>query len=180
MIDFKKLLDYNYYVSKEGKIYNSKGKQLKTRINTTGSEMVTLYKKRRPHYRVVAVLVAEAFLRRRKNKTRVLHLDFDKTNNRVDNLMWASQQDIVKYSSDHGRMIGNRSKSGSISRIKLSKSVVQYNMDKVYMKTFYNAYDASKELNISQSTINRCCNYKLASAGGYIWRFEDESKTLSS
>lgn len=43
-------------------------------------------------------LVAEAFLQNPNEYKSVNHLDEDKTNNRVDNLVWCTQQKNVSYS----------------------------------------------------------------------------------
>ncbi len=37
-----------------------------------------------------------------------------------------------------------------------------------------NQYEASRETKIDQGSINRCCNKKQKTAGGYIWRYKED------
>ena len=43
-------------------------------------------------------LVAEAFIPKKKGKNIVNHLDFDRKNNKVENLEWCSQKENVRWS----------------------------------------------------------------------------------
>lgn len=70
--------------------------------------------------------------------------------------------------------------SNSIKELKLNnRDVIQYDR---YTNQIINTYDsivnASKNTNIQSSSIIRCCQGKMKTAGGYIWRYKnDENNT---
>ena len=59
-------------------------------------------------------------------------------------------------------------KSGELSPV--SKSVLQFTKDNVFINEFVSATEASKTTGISQKNISCCCTGRLKSAGGYIWK----------
>mgnify|MGYP003395650508 CR=1 FL=1 len=62
-----------------------------------GFLLVDLYKGEIKETRHVHRLVAETFIPNPENKPHVIHKDFNKTNNRADNLEWASEQEYLEY-----------------------------------------------------------------------------------
>ena len=67
--------------------------------NGRGYKIVGLRKNtvRKNHY--VHRLVAKAFLEQEVGKNYVNHIDYDTTNNRVDNLEWCTQKENIRHSS---------------------------------------------------------------------------------
>lgn len=55
---------------------------------------------------------------------------------------------------------------------KNNKKVIQYNIDGDFIKEWDSATEASKYLNTSIGGISNCCNYKLKTSQGYVWRFK--------
>jgi hypothetical protein len=53
-----------------------------------------------------------------------------------------------------------------------SKKVYQYTKDNKLIKIWNGMSEAARELNIQQPNISSCCNGKLKTYGGYIWKFE--------
>ena len=51
------------------------------------------------------------------------------------------------------------------------KSVIQLSKRGEIISRFDSISDASRLLNISGQCISGCCNGRLKSAGGYIWKF---------
>ena len=56
-------------------------------------------------------------------------------------------------------------------RSKLSKKILQFTKSGEFIREWPSAYEAERELGIAQSSICRCCNEKLKSAGGYVWKY---------
>ena len=57
-----------------------------------------------------------------------------------------------------------------------SKTIYQYDLNKNFIRTFKNAYEAAKELNLHQSAIQQCAmhgNY-VKSVGGFIFTYEGD------
>lgn len=52
-----------------------------------------------------------------------------------------------------------------------SKSVNQYSLDGKLIATYSSITEASKSIKIDNGNISRCCNGKLKTVGGFIWRF---------
>lgn len=78
--------------------YRNRERILKPTDNGHGYLIVGLKKetKRKNHY--IHRLVAEAFVENPKKNKYVNHLDYDKANNKADNLEWCSQKENVLYS----------------------------------------------------------------------------------
>ena len=55
---------------------------------------------------------------------------------------------------------------------KTSKKVIQYDLKGNLIKTWPSALKAAEELNLSYSSIYRCCKNKKESYNSYIWKFE--------
>lgn len=77
--------------------YLKKGRVMKTYDNGHYYQYLTLCngKKSRKHY--VHILVANAFIENPNGYEQVNHKDFDKTNNRADNLEWVSRAQNIQH-----------------------------------------------------------------------------------
>lgn len=82
----KQFRDTNYYVEKDGGIWNKRNKKLKTRVNKYGYEDIGLWIEKKKICFLVHRLVAECYLDSWKSTLTVNHKDFNKLNNHVDNL----------------------------------------------------------------------------------------------
>lgn len=100
--------------------------------------------------------------------------EFDKTNNCVSNLEWCTNEYNTHYGTHYKRI----SKSMT-NNPKISKPVLQYTLDMVFVKEYPSISEASRQSNIQQNSINLCCQGKLKTAGGYIWKYKDYSPPSS-
>jgi glycerol-3-phosphate cytidylyltransferase-like family protein len=113
-------------------------------------------------------LVAEAFLSNPENKPEVNHKDRNKQNNVVNvddlqgattNLEWATCSENSNHCVRTGRRFHKR-------------AVAQYTKDMKLLSKWNSIKEAGQTLKISSNNICSCCNGKLPTAGGYIWRYE--------
>lgn len=173
--------DPNYYITDTGDAYsrnpynNPTGriKKLKLRHDTNGYVSVTLSGQR--SYRVHR-LVAEAFIPNPENKPEVNHIDGNKQNNNVSNLEWCShsENNIHAY-----RVLGKKSHlEGKLGKNNpFSKRVLQIKDGKIIAE-FYGTGEASRQTNIGQDSICRCCNGKRKTAGGFQWTYKDNNDKI--
>lgn len=84
----------NYSITECGKIFNSKGKQLKWGINPDGYYTITLtFPDGKRTCRRRARLLAQTFIPNPYNLPVVNHIDHDRTNDSLDNLEWVTHKD---------------------------------------------------------------------------------------
>jgi len=53
------------------------------------------------------------------------------------------------------------------------KSVLQFDLNGVFIKEWKSATEASKKLKLFQGNISSCCLNKVNSCGGFIWKFKN-------
>lgn len=95
------------------------------------------------------------------NLREVNHKDEDKLNNRVDNLQWCSRSYNINYGVRNER----------VSK-KLSKPVLQYDLDGNLIKEWPSAAEAGRN-GFNHNHISECCRGKLKSHKGYIWKYKN-------
>ena len=108
-------------------------------------------------------LVASAFVPNPLNKPAVNHLDECKANNNANNLEWVTN----KENSNYGTLICRMAH-------KQGKTVYQMDKNHRVLNKFYSGGDAQKKTGISRYKISLVANGKRQTAGGYVWKFEDE------
>jgi biotin operon repressor len=70
----------------------------------------------------------------------------------------------------HKRNLGKIHSKENI--LKRSKPIIQYDINKNFIKEWESGKQISKYLGISNSNITSCCKGRLKSTGGFIWRYE--------
>lgn len=73
------------------------------KINSDGYHTVTLSKNGNNKTLGIHILVARHYISNPENKSEVNHIDFNRKNNRVDNLEWCTHQENIQHSSNNGR-----------------------------------------------------------------------------
>lgn len=107
-----------YEVSRYGEVRKKSGELIGQFLNDQGYVCVRLSRPRKMMR--VHRLVAIAFIPNQTELPNINHIDFDRTNNRVENLEWCTQKGNLQHSANHGRMqrdywIGKRSPSSKLT-----------------------------------------------------------------
>lgn len=96
-----------YKITPRGEIFNSRGQQLATSVDTKGYLKVAFYRDNQRWTRRVHVLVAQQFLPIPEGLGAhpvVDHIDQDRTHCSVDNLQWVSQSENIAKAYEQGRI----------------------------------------------------------------------------
>ncbi len=146
-------------------------KILKQEPRPNGYLKVSLSKDKKQKDVSIHRLVAEMFIPNSENKPTVDHIDTIKTNNRVENLRWATQKEQL-----------NDNKITRVKRLKAQKKATNARKRKVRCITtgeeFECISDAVRKCNVSENCIIRCCKGEQEHTGKRIgkklaWEYID-------
>lgn len=173
--EFRDIANYEglYQVSNYGRIKSAKKKNgwclyheriMKTNRDKDNYYRINLCKNNKTKNFGVHRIVAITFIPNMNGLPEVNHIDTDKTNNKVINLEWCTQDYNLHY--------GDRNKK--ISKA-LSIPIIQYTKDGIKLKEYSSINEAAKELNLSTTHISECCR-KIKyhkTYGGFIWKYKE-------
>lgn len=103
-------------------------------------------------------LVAKAFIPNPENFKCVTHLDGNKSNNSVENLMWCTQPMAVDYAK---KVLGKTRPTVAVRQLDRNTNVVVAEFDSIA--------DAERETGINNSHISSVCKGKRNTAGNFKW-----------
>ena len=107
----------------------------------------------------------------------VNHIDWDKTNNKLDNLEYCSSSKNTQHAYDTGLIKKRKWLESHMYWLywkehNKSKSIIQYSKDWEFIKIWDSGMDIKRELNISSSNIAQCCMWKhVKTAWWYKWKY---------
>lgn len=162
-----------YDVNEKGEIFSSsyckKGVRRRLKELRIGNYLgVSIRKKIFLIHRLVAI----KFIPNPENKPQVNHKNGIKTDNRVENLEWATRSENMVHAYHALGLQNKKSNLGNYYGNSFrSVQVIQFDKDGSKIKLFDCARRASHELNISETAISNCLNGRSKSAGGYIWAY---------
>jgi len=151
-------LDKTYFVSNLGRFKNSYGKIMENyKVNENGYIRVYIYKKTFTLHRLLAL----TFLENHENKEQVNHKDGNKLNNSIQNLEWCTNKENQIHKVQNG--LANS----------YTRKIGQYNLNDTLIKEHISIISASKEVNISTSSIKGVLKNYRKTASGFIWKYLD-------
>ena len=149
-----------YAITSCGKVWSYRTKKfLKPWANERGYLQVSLRKDKETTAFLIHRLVAEAYLDNPNNYETVDHIDFNKTNNCVNNLQWMSRSENSRKKRDYSRF-------GGLKPVRC-----------IELNTIYPSItEAARCLNLVPSGISMVCRGKRKRTGGYHWEFVKEER----
>jgi hypothetical protein len=128
---------------------------MKTVKKINGYEFVTLVSDNSKTLKIrIHRLVAYFFINKYENKMVINHIDENKYNNYYKNLEVTSQKENIRHS--------------------MALKINKYTLDMKLINEYNCMKDAAKELKIEKyGNISKCCQGKLKSAYGFIWKFNN-------
>ena len=81
-------------------------------------------------------------------------------------------------SKSHKGIDGHKPTEEQIFRMrkKMGKPILMYDKNDKLLNRFMSIREAAEKLNISHTLISRCCNNKLKTTMGYIFKFDTEDE----
>lgn len=153
-----------YQVSSLGRLKrvfkNGKDRLLSGKQDKDGYIQVIVSRNQSKKYCRLHRLVAEAFIQNPEGKPVVNHKDKNVQNNAADNLEWATVSENTRHGYYTGRNVHKR-------------AVVQYTKSMEYVTCWDSIEEAAQTLEITRNNICSCCNGRLKTSGGYIWRYKE-------
>lgn len=132
-----------------------------------GYMKVILFKDRKPCYKSLHRIVAEAFIPNPNNLPQVNHIDENPSNNRVENLEWCTPADNCNHGTRNDRI------SMSLTK-KYGVPVYQFSMDGEFIARYDSLSDAGRATSLSPSSIRHACLGERESVGGFMWSFAEK------
>lgn len=131
--------------------------------NSNGYYRVILWKDGKHEFRFVHRLVAEAFVQNVDNKPVVDHIDFDRHNNKAENLRWCTQAENLGRSREFGRIKSHISEEMRRKQIERASKPVRRS-------------DAARALHVTPSAVGHALHnwQNSKSCKGYTFEFVDE------
>ena len=151
-----------------------KGRILNPSENPKGYFDVTLHKDKKPKRVRVHRLVAQAFIPNPENKPYIDHINTIRTDNRVQNLRWATQKENCnnKLTRKHiseakiGKKYSEERKMNMRENSPLKMRVMCVETGIIYKS----AMEAGRQTGIPQGNISSACRGERGKAGGYRWK----------
>lgn len=182
----------NYWITTDGKVYNSRKKLLKTQTYKNGYQFVNIA----GHNKLIHRLVAMAYLKDYSEDKQVHHINENRGDNRVENLKvmpliehqrlhnqkypetkicevcgQVFTPDKTKRKRAHVCSLECKLKLDKVHALKRQKPVNQYSINGEFIKTWDSARSIQNATGYFESNINKCCNGKIKSYKGFVWSY---------
>lgn len=169
-----------YYISENGDVFSKKGHwpnimaKLKPQLSKFGYYRINLHKDKKQIHKSIHRLVAEAFIPNPEHKTDVNHKNGIRTDNRVENLEWATRSENITHAY---RVLGNSAnkpwKNKFGNKHNRAKTILQIKNGNI-IDEFGSLLEAERITKINHSSISMCCTGKRHTAGRYQWKYKEQ------
>lgn len=164
------ITNYEKYYSamEDGHIYSHRQKRVLKGIQNpvTKYYQITLRDDGKIQREYVHRLIAEAFIPNPDNKPCIDHINGDRTDNRVENLRWATQKENSNNPITTKRM--SNAKKGRPAHNK--KPIIQCNMEGEPIMIYESLCEAAEITGTKRTDISTCLIGRQKSANGFKWR----------
>ncbi len=151
-----------YLVSPAGKVYSLiTNKYLRPRMVHNGYYQVVLCKSEKSYPKLIARLVAQAFIPNPDNKPEINHVDGNKTNNDISNLEWVTHSENIH----HAFRTGLIKRSPNAGTPKIPINVYDYKTGE-FKSTHSSLHAAARMHGISQGHISNVLAGRRNHTGG--------------
>lgn len=147
-------------IRNNGRRYTVKGK-IRQPFKTKNEYLVCNLWNKSPKNVYVHRLVAEAFIPNPENKPEVDHINTIKTDNRVENLRWATPHENMNNEITHEK---------AFNKPKVSKKIYQYKLNGELLAEYPSMHEAER-YGYGRKEIKKCCMGMYKQHKGYKWSF---------
>jgi hypothetical protein len=140
-------------------------KILTLRSEPQGYVLVTLWKGKKINTIRAHRLIAITFIQNPEGKKDVNHKNGIKSDNRVENLEWATRKENINHSYANG-LAGQNKMGDSDPR---RKAVIQFDLSGNLIKEYSGRHEAARQTGLSQSGISHCCVGRTKNYAGFKW-----------
>lgn len=153
---------------------NKKTKEIAKKSHKNGYLTVVLCKNAEKKNKSIHRLVALAFIPNPNNYPCVNHIDARKENNNVENLEWCTYKQNTAHAIKCGLLNPNFMLGVTGAKNKLSKKIVQYDLQGNIVNRWDCISDAARFYGVRPGNINNCLRGRNKTYKGYIWRYAGE------
>ena len=159
MEKYNQILGFNnYFVSNKGNVV-SVNKALKKVKDKNGYFIVSLYSDKKRITKKIHRLVALSFIPNPENKPQVNHINWIKTDNRVENLEWATAKENIRHAHKIGLKFGIKGSNNNFSKHIGAKNIKSRKVKNIITNKIYDSIkEASDKEKISYNILCKNLN----------------------